>query len=95
MLCYYVFADRFVPDLDDIVCFEDLMKEEEASAMPEETVAAARYVCVCMHVCVYMRVCVCVCASGTHMHVCVYVCWPLHSNQSKLLATGGVCVIIG
>ena len=37
---------RFVPDLDDIVCFEDLMKEEEqeASAMPDETVAAARFV---------------------------------------------------
>ena len=41
---------RFVPDLDDIVCFEDLMKEEEqeASAMPDETVAAARFV---LHVC--------------------------------------------
>ena len=40
--------NRFVPDLDDIVCFEDLMKEEEqqASAMPDETVAAARFVSV-------------------------------------------------
>ena len=39
---------RFVPDLDDIVCFEDLMKEEEqeASAVPDETVAAARFVSV-------------------------------------------------
>ena len=38
---------RFVPDLDDIVCFEELMTEEKgASCMPEETVAAARYVCV-------------------------------------------------
>ena len=40
----FISAFRFVPDLDDIVSFEDLMKEEGADCMPEETVAAARCV---------------------------------------------------
>ena len=40
----FISSFRFVPDLDDIVSFEDLMKEEGADCMPEETVAAARCV---------------------------------------------------
>ena len=31
---------RFVPDLEDIVCFEDLLKDQ--GNMPEECVVAAR-----------------------------------------------------
>ena len=42
MVDYSVHFCRFVPDLDDIVCFEDMMKEEGAAGMPEETVASAR-----------------------------------------------------
>ena len=51
-----IFAFRFVPDLDDIVCFEDLMKDEGVSCMPEETVASARCVCESVNVyyCMYM-----------------------------------------
>ena len=87
----YCFAIRFVPDLDDIVCFEDLMKEEDASAMPEETVSAARWVggwvwvCVCvwMYGCVYVFVCGCWCVcGGVYVCVCVCVCWPLRIAAS-------------
>ena len=47
-------AIRFVPDLDDIVTFEELVVE---AGQVEESVAAARCVCVCVRVCV----CVCIC----------------------------------
>ena len=33
-------VSRFVPDLEDIVCFEDLLKSQEN--MPDECVVAAR-----------------------------------------------------
>ena len=59
---------RFVPDLDDIVSFEDLMKEEGEACMPEEAVASARSVSVRVWRCEY----VCVCGGGAE-DACVWV----------------------
>ena len=59
-LYYVANAIKFVPDIDDIPKYEELVSKENLSP---EAVTAAKY-----DVCVMTYLCVC-------DHVCVGVCW--------------------